>query len=81
MANGVYLIDPDGKSGMLDDGTEFVAVLDEVRKDSTGVCTSCVGNGNVEICNALPQCYAWSDAVLRKYRVPPNKTWVYEVKE
>ena len=81
MAKGVYLIDPDGKSGMLDDGTEFVAVLDHHDKEKKGICDGCIGCGKPDICSALPQCYSWSNEFLQSHRVPPNKTWFYKVKD
>lgn len=64
---GIYLIDPDGKSGMLEDGTEFVA------SPSCGHgpdCTRCVGHplhGNENTCMYLGQCWDFEE----------GKTWEF----
>lgn len=70
--HGVYLIDPDGMSGMLEDGTEFVwkeQDLKAVLSRSLSWCSGCIGKDmnadrallelageNDAPCASLPMC-------------------------
>ena len=73
---GIYVIDPDGKSGMLDDGTEFVAELLGKDVAPKNVCVGCIGEKDKDTCGNLPFCLSWDidNTAL-------DKSWIYKKKE
>jgi len=72
MAKGVYLIDPDGKSGMLEDGTEFVSAPASEGEDA---CAGCIARG-LNICIDFGECFSY-DFGKRKV----TDSWIFVRKE
>jgi len=76
MGKGVYLIDPGAKSGMLDDGTEFVKAPCIKEGGLTQGCFGCIGDGKPFMCASLPICVEWDAKLSIKI-----DSWIFVRKE
>lgn len=65
-------INPDGRSGILADGTEFISKLIDGATDAENVCTGCLAECNTALCLALPFCLTWDIDCHKK-----DESWIY----